>query len=54
MNLLDDPRADYDWAGEQQERAYWEAQKELTLLYGPQVIPQDFNEFVQWLDGRMQ
>jgi len=49
-NILSNDPADYDWAGEQKERAYWEVQVHLTLLYGPAIIPQEFYEFVQWLD----
>ena len=43
---------DRDWAGEQQERAYWEAHKTLRELYGPKV-PEEFQEFVLWLDGKV-
>lgn len=43
---------DRDWAGEQQERVYWEAFSSLKLLYGPPV-PDDFNEFILWIDTKI-
>lgn len=44
---------DWDWAGEQQERAYWDAFNTLKLLYGPKV-PDDFDEFVSWIDDKVE